>query len=299
MSDTSIPDTYQNQAPQTPGAFPAQHQDKQPGEQEQMTPQPAPDNPTYNGSNKLKDRVALITGGDSGIGQAVAIAFAKEGADIVIVHLSNTKDADSTKKAVETAGRRCVVLEGDLKKEQTATYAVDRTVREFSKLDILVNNAAVQFPQKRLEDITCGQLELTFATNIFGYFYMAKAALPHMKEGGCIINTSSVTAYAGHEQLIDYSATKGAIVSFTRSLALNLAPRGIRVNGVAPGPVWTPLIPASFSEQEVAQFGKDTPLKRAAQPFELAPTYVYLASDDSAYVTGAMLHVNGGKFLTI
>jgi len=292
------PDTYQNEAPQTPGGFPPQHQNKQPGEQGQMTPEPSPDNPTYDGSNKLRDRVAVITGGDSGIGQAVAIAFAKEGADIAVVHLSNAKDAEDTKKAVEAAGRRCLVLEGDLKKEQTASYAIDRTMREFSRLDILVNNAAVQFPQKRLEDITSGQLEVTFATNIFSYFYMAKAALAHMKAGACIINTTSVTAYAGNDQLLDYSSTKGAIVSFTRSLSLNLAPRGIRVNGVAPGPVWTPLIPATFGGQDVAKFGQNTPLQRAAQPFELAPAYVYLASDDSAYVTGAVLHVNGGMFVT-
>ncbi len=291
------PSTYQNPSPQTPAGFPPQHQNKQPGAQGEMKPQPSPDNPTYDGSNKLKDKVALITGGDSGIGQAVAIAFAKEGADIVIVHLSNDADAQETKKQVEQAGRECLVIAGDLKQEQTATDAITKTIQTFSRLDVLVNNIAVQYPQQRLEDITAEQLQTTFATNIFSYFYMAKAALPHLKKGAAIINTTSVTAYAGHDTLLDYSSTKGAIVTFTRSLALSLAKCGIRVNGVAPGPVWTPLIPASFDEQNVATFGQDTPLGRAAQPYELAPTYVYLATDDSAYVTGQVLHVNGGKFV--
>ena len=291
------PSTYQNQSPQTPSGFPPQHQNKQPGDQNEMTPEPSVDNPTYDGSNKLKGKVAVITGGDSGIGQAAAVAFAKEGADIVIVHLSNDEDAEETKKQVEQAGRRCLVIAGDLKQEQTAIDAIAKTMQKFSRIDILVNNAAVQYPQQRLEDITAEQLQTTFATNIFSYFYMAKAALPHMQKGACIINTTSVTAYAGHDTLLDYSSTKGAIVTFTRSLALSLAKRGIRVNGVAPGPVWTPLIPASFDEQNVATFGQDTPLGRAAQPFELGPTYVYLATDDSAYVTGQVLHVNGGKFV--
>lgn len=289
------PSTYQNSNPGTPQGFPPQHQNTQPGSQQEMTPKPIANNPLYNGSNKLKGRTAIITGGDSGIGQAAAIAFAKEGADIAVVHLSNSEDAEETKRCVEECGRQCLLITCDLKNEQAAIDAVDKTIRAFSHIDIMVNNIAVQYPQNKLEDITAAQLCETFATNVYSYFYMAKAALKHMQAGACIINTTSVTAYAGHETLIDYSATKGAIVSFTRSLSLSLAPKGIRVNAVAPGPVWTPLIPASFTEQEVAQFGKNTPLGRAAQPFEIAPTYVYLASDDSAYVTGQVLHVNGGK----
>ena len=290
-----ISSTYQNPSAATPQGFPAQHQNKQPGSQGQMQPKPIVDNPLYNGSNKLYGRTAIITGGDSGIGQAVAIAFAKEGADIAVVHLSHNEDAEETKRFVEGYGRRCLLITCDLKSEQSAQAAVENTMTEFSHIDVLVNNIAVQFPQNSLEDITSEQLGLTFSTNVLSYFYMAKAALAHMQPGNTIINTTSVTAYAGHETLIDYSATKGAIVSFTRSLSLSLASRGIRVNAVAPGPVWTPLIPSSFSPQEVEQFGKDTPMGRAAQPFELAPTYVYLASDDSAYVTGQVLHVNGGK----
>jgi len=287
--------TYKNQTPGQPQGFPAQHQAKQPGSQSQMFPRPVVDNPLYNGSNKLKDRVAIITGGDSGIGQATAIAFAKEGADIAVVYLDQTEDAQETKRAVEAHGRRCSLVACDLKNEQSAAEAVNQTVRDFGRVDILVNNVAVQYPQNSLEDITAQQLETTFSTNILSYFFMAKACMPHMQPGSCIINTTSITAYKGDKELIDYSATKGAIVSFTRSLSLSLVSRGIRVNAVAPGPVWTPLIPSSFSPQEVEQFGKNTPLGRAAQPFELAPTYVYLACDDSGYVTGQVLHVNGGS----
>lgn len=289
------PSTYQNRSAKTPTNFPPQHQAKQPGEQGQMQPKPIVDNPLYNGSNKLKDRTAIISGGDSGIGQAVAIAFAKEGANIVVVHLHDNEDADETKRMVESHGRTCLLLTCDLQSEQSALDVMSKTMEAFSHIDILVNNAGVQFPQNSLEDITSDQLGLTFSTNVMSYFFMAKAALSHMQPGSVIINTTSVTAYTGDETLIDYSATKGAIVSFTRSLSLSLASRGIRVNAVAPGPVWTPLIPASFSPQKVSQFGKNTPMGRAAQPFELAPTYVYLASDDSAYVSGQVLHVNGGK----
>ncbi len=287
--------TYQKQVPQSPNNFPAQHQNKQPGSQQQMQPAPVMDNPKYKGSGKLKNQVAVITGGDSGIGQATAIAFAKEGADIAIVFLNEKKDADETKRIVEGLGRRCLLIPCDLKDELAAIGAIEQTFAMFSHIDVLVNNIAVQYPQNSLEDITSEQLGITFSTNVLSYFHMAKAALKHMQPGASIINTTSITAYAGDKTLIDYSATKGAIVSFTRSLSLSLASRGIRVNAVAPGPVWTPLIPSSFSPQDVEQFGKDTPLGRAAQPFELAPTYVYLACDDSAYVTGQVLHVNGGR----
>ena len=263
-----------------------------------MNPMPIVDNPEYKGSGKMAGRTAVITGGDSGIGQAVALAFAKEGADVAVLYLNETQDAKETQKLVEDKGRHCLLVPCDLKSEQAAIDAVNKVIRAFGRVDVLVNNAAVQYPQNSIEDITSEQLGVTFNTNVMSYFFMAKACLKHMKPGAQIINTTSVTAYAGNKTLIDYSATKGAISAFTKSLALSLAQRGIRVNAVAPGPVWTPLIPASFSPEEVEQFGKDTPLGRAAQPFELAPTYVYLACDDSAYVTGQELHVNGGKMIS-
>lgn len=287
-------DTYYDKQVSTPSDFPAQHQHIQPGSQQEMYPTPITDNPQYIGSGKLKNRVAIITGGDSGIGQAVAVAFAKEGADIVVAYYSEQQDADITVKMVEREGRRCTLVKCDLKQERSAKQVVDTALKEYGHIDILVNNIAVQYPQNSIEDITVEQLNNTFSTNIISYFFMTNAVLPHLKEGSSIINTTSVTAYKGDPTLIDYSATKGAIVSFTRSMAMSLAQKGIRVNAIAPGPVWTPLITSSFSEQEVSQFGKDVPLGRAAQPFELAPSYVYLASDDSAYVTGQVLHVNGG-----
>lgn len=286
--------TYQNSPASTPAGFPPQEQAAQPGSQQEMNPKPVTDNPCYCGSGKLKNKVAVITGGDSGIGQAVASAFAKEGADIAVAFYSEQEDAGETVKMVEAAGRRCACVKCNLKEEPAAAQVIGTALEEFGHVDILVNNIAVQFPQNSIKDITAEQLTNTFATNILSCFYMTRAALPHLKPGASIISTTSITAYAGSPTLIDYSATKGAIVSFTRSLSLSLAAEGIRVNAVAPGPVWTPLIVSSFSKEEVAKFGKDVPLGRAAQPFELAPTYVYLASEDSAYVTGQVLHVNGG-----
>lgn len=286
--------TYVDQ-PGIPESFPAQHQIQQPGSQRRMNPRPVAVNPGYKPAGKLEGRVAVVTGGDSGIGQAAAVAFAREGADVAIVFLNERGDAGETEGLIAAEGRKCLMIDCDLRSESSARAAVGEVAARFGRLDILVNNIAVQYPQNSLEDITAEQLQTTFATNVFGYFFTAKAALSHMRPGGSIINTTSVTAYEGNERLIDYSAAKGAIVSFTRSLSLSLAARGIRVNAVAPGPVWTPLIPSSFSEGEVEQFGKNTPLGRAAQPFELAPAYVYLACDDSAYVTGQVLHVNGGR----
>jgi NAD(P)-dependent dehydrogenase (short-subunit alcohol dehydrogenase family) len=274
---------------------PPQTQDKQPGIESVMRPRPESDGDDYRAAGKLEGLVALITGGDSGIGRAVAIAFAKEGADVAIVYLNEHDDARATKERVEALGRRCITLAGDVGDPDFCDDAVSVTVDEFGKLDILVNNAAEQHPQESLLDITPAQLERTFRTNIFAYFHMAREALKHLGRGGVIINTSSVTAYRGSDQLIDYSSTKAAIVGFTRSLALALADKDIRVNGVAPGPIWTPLIPATFDANKVATFGSDVPMKRAGQPEEVAPCYVFLASSDSRYMTGQMLHPNGGE----
>ena len=277
-----------------PTSFPEQHQGMQPGSQKEMSPKPITEDPCYKGSGKLDGLTAIVSGGDSGIGQAVAIAFAKEGADIVVPFYSEKPDADDTVSMIKTTGRRCVLVKCDLKMEDSAEQVVNTAMKDFGHVDILVNNIAVQYPQNSIKDITAQQLTNTFATNVFSCFYMTKAVLPHLKCGASIINTTSVTAYKGAPTLIDYSATKGAIVSFTRSMALSLASEGIRVNAVAPGPVWTPLIVSSFSRQEVGKFGKDVPLGRAAQPAELAPAYVYLAGKDSSYVSGQVLHINGG-----
>ncbi|HEV2124721.1 MAG TPA: SDR family oxidoreductase, partial [Chloroflexota bacterium] len=247
------------------------------------------------GSSRLSGKIALITGGDSGIGRSVAVLFAREGADVAILYLEEDEDAETTKKEVEAEGGRCLLLRGDVGDEAFCQDAVKRTVGEFGGLNILVNNAAEQHPQESLLDITKEQLERTFRTNIFGYFFMAKAALPHLKEGDSIINTTSVTAFKGSPSLLDYSATKGAIVAFTRSLSQNLAEEGIRVNAVAPGPIWTPLIPATFDREKVEKFGKDVPLGRPGQPEEVAPCYVFLASTDGSYITGQTLHPNGGE----
>ena len=277
--------------------FPAQHQNQQPGVESEMNPRPTSVDPNYKAGGKLTGKTAIITGGDSGIGKSVAIYFAKEGADVAIIYLEEHQDAEETKQLIEAEGRRCLLYSGDIGNEDVCKEIVNKTIEEFGKLDILVNNAAEQHPQKSLLNITAAQLEKTFRTNIFSFFYMTKMVLPHLKQGASIINTASITAYEGNEQLLDYSATKGAIVSFTRSLAKSLAPQGIRVNGVAPGPIWTPLIPSTFPAAQVATFGSTTPMGRAGQPFELAASYVFLASEDSSYVSGQMIHVNGGTIV--
>jgi NAD(P)-dependent dehydrogenase (short-subunit alcohol dehydrogenase family) len=277
--------------------LPPQQQDQQPGIESEMTPRPRSEDFTYRGSGKLDGKVALITGGDSGIGRAVAIYYAKEGADVAVVYLSEHDDAKETQRQVEQEGRRAILIAGDIGDEAFCRDAVERTVRELGRLDVLVNNAAEQHPQESIEDISAEQLERTFRTNIFSFFYLTKAALKHLKKGSAIVNTTSVTAYRGSPQLLDYSSTKGAIVAFTRSLALSLAEKGIRVNGVAPGPIWTPLIPSTFPPDKVATFGGDVPMKRPGQPEEVAPAFVFLASDDSSYISGQIIHPNGGEVI--
>jgi len=280
-----------------PQKLPPQKQDKQPGINNLMNPKPIYECEDYISSKKLQGRVAIITGGDSGIGRAVAIAYAKEGANIAIVYLDEVEDAEEAKTTIEKKGGKCILIPGDISEEDFCRTAIQKTIDKFKRLDIVVNNAAVQYPQNSIEDITKEQLEKTFKTNIFSMFYITKAALKYLAEGSSIINTTSITAYAGSETLLDYSSTKGAIASFTRSLALSLAARKIRVNGVAPGPVWTPLIPASFDELKVSQFGTDVPWGRPGQPAELAPAFVFLASADSSYMTGQVLHINGGVII--
>ncbi|MCR2803884.1 SDR family oxidoreductase [Paenibacillus soyae] len=285
---------YETKCEQEPITFPPQHQDRQPGLEYLMNPAPISDNPGYKGSGKLAGKTAVITGGDSGIGRAVAIAFSKEGADVAIVYLNEREDAEATKRMVEQYGGRCLTIEGDLRRSAFSKEVVEKTIGAFGRLDTLILNQAVQFPRESILNISDEQLEDTFRTNIFPMFYLTKAALPHLRPGSTIISTTSITAYEGNELLVDYASTKGAIVAFTRSLSLQLVSRGIRVNAVAPGPIWTPLIVSTFPAEMVRKFGLLRPMKRAGQPFELAPTYVYLASDDSSYVTGQVLHVNGG-----
>ena len=278
-----------------PKSLPAQKQSTQPGKEHKMTPQPEYIRDSYRGSNKLDGKVALITGGDSGIGRAVAVHFAREGADIAIVYLNEDQDATDTRELIENEGRKCLIMAGDIGNEAFCKKVVQKTVDKLGKLDILVNNAAEQHEQSDLKDISKEQLQRTFQTNIYSMFYMTKAALEHLKKGSSIINTTSVTSYRGSDHLIDYASTKGAITYFTRSLSANLAEENIRVNAVAPGPIWTPLIPATFDPKKVKEFGQNVPLKRPGQPSEVAPAYVLLASEDGSYITGQVIHVNGGE----
>ncbi|WP_429912171.1 SDR family oxidoreductase [Glycocaulis sp.] len=275
---------------------PEQTQDRQPGRETEMDPQPE-FAPRFPGAGRLKDKVALISGGDSGIGRAVAVAMAREGADIAFIYLEEDEDARVTVSLIEDEGHPALSLAGDIGDEQFCRDAVARVMDRFGRLDILVNNAAEQHEVDDLADLSAEQLERTFKTNVFGYFFLTKAALPHLKEGAAIINTTSVTAYQGHDTLLDYAATRGAIVAFTRALSTRYVSDGIRVNAVAPGPIWTPLIPASFDAEGVAEHGASTPMERPGQPNEVAPAYVFLASEDASYMSGQVLHPNGGKIV--
>jgi NAD(P)-dependent dehydrogenase (short-subunit alcohol dehydrogenase family) len=277
---------------------PEQHQERQPGREGEMMPPPIYIRENYRGSGKLRNRIALITGGDSGIGRSVAVHFAREGADVAIVYLEEHADAQETKERVEKESRHCLLLAGDVGNEAFCRKAVSATIEGFGRLDLLVNNAGEQHVRSDFRQVSSEQMEKTFRTNIFAYFYMTQAALDHLGEGTAIINTTSITAYRGSDHLVDYSATKGAIVAFTRSLAKALAPAGIRVNGVAPGPIWAPLIPATFPAEAVKDFGKSTLMGRAGQPAEVGPCYVFLASEDASYMTGQVLHPNGGDFIS-
>ncbi|WP_129726015.1 SDR family oxidoreductase [Ectobacillus funiculus] len=277
-----------------PVQFPPQHQPFHPGFEWLMVPRPISEIGTYRAAGKLQGKVAIISGGDSGIGRAVAYAFAKEGANIVIAYLNEHIDALETKQRVEQLGQRCLAIAGDLGQEKTSHQVVQQTLHAFGKIDIIVNNCAESFPKERITEITGEQLLRVFQSNVFSFFYLTKAALPYLRQGSSIINTGSASAYEGQRGNLDYSTSKGAVITFTRSLALDLINDGIRVNGVSPGPVWTPIIPSSFPAEQMMSFGYGAPMKRAGQPYELAPAYVYLASDDSSYVTGQIIHVNGG-----
>jgi NAD(P)-dependent dehydrogenase (short-subunit alcohol dehydrogenase family) len=274
-----------------------QHQPR-PGFERKLRPSPVFDYPEKKGSDKLKGKIALITGADSGIGKGVAVLFAKEGADIAIAYLKEHKDAKDTAKIIEEKyNRKCLLIPGDLSNEKHCTAVVKKVINEFQRIDILINNAALHYENKSLEELTTRELLKTFGTNIFSFFWLTREALPYMKANSCIINTASVTAYRGSAGLIDYASTKGAIVSFTRSLSANLVKKGIRVNGVAPGPIWTPLIASSFPRKKVAQFGSEVPMGRAGEPAEVAPAYLFLASDDASYITGQFIHPNGGEII--
>jgi NAD(P)-dependent dehydrogenase (short-subunit alcohol dehydrogenase family) len=279
-----------------PREIPPQHQERQPGIEREMNPRPVYDSDEP-GFGRLNGKVAVITGGDSGIGRSVAVLFAKEGADVAIVYLDEQEDADETAEMIRKYGKEALLIPTDVSVEVNCKNVIDQVIDRFKRLDIVVNNAAVQYEQHDIQDISAQQWEYTFRVNIFSYFYMSKYAMPHLTDGSSIINTASINAYRGNEALMDYSSTKGAIVSFTRSLSQSLAKKGIRVNAVAPGPVWTPLIPASFSEEKVEQFGKDIPLGRPAQPVEIAPCYVFLASKEGSFITGQVLHPNGGSII--
>jgi NAD(P)-dependent dehydrogenase (short-subunit alcohol dehydrogenase family) len=280
---------------QQKGGQPPQHQDRRPGIERDMTPQPRADDPRHEGTGKLAGKVAIITGGDSGIGRAVAIAFAREGARVVVAYLNEHEDAEETKRLVgKEPGGTCLLVAGDVGDPAHCRELVARTVKELGRLDVVVNNAAEQHPQESIEKISTEQLERTFRTNVFAMFFMVQAAMPHLKEGAAIVNTASVTAYKGNPQLLDYSSTKGAIVAFTRSLSLSLADKKIRVNAVAPGPIWTPLIPSTFPPDKVAKFGTEVPLGRAGQPEEVAACFLFLASEDASYISGQTIHANGG-----
>lgn len=276
---------------------PEQSQDQQPGMEYLMKPLPIFDNPNYKGSGKLKGKVAIITGGDSGLGRAASIAYVKEGAKVVIVYYNEHKDAMDTKKYIESLGGECFLIKGDISKHDTCKRIVKETINRYGKIDVLVNNAGVQYQQDKLENISDDQFDWTMKVNIYGMFYLTKEALPYMKSGSSIINLSSVTTFYGDPQLIDYVTTKGAIVGFTRALARNLALKNIRVNAIAPGFFWTPLQPACWVKEKIPSLGADAAMARGAMPYELAPTYVYLASDDSSYVTGQVMHVNGGQVM--
>lgn len=294
MSEAGDQGMQSQQVP--PKQLPPQEQQRQPGIEKEMHPKPQTE-PRYRGSERLKGKVALITGGDSGIGRAVARAYAREGADVAISYLDEHEDANETKRLVEQEGRKCILLPGDIGNETFCQEVVEKIVKELGRLDVLVNNAAEQHEQDSIEGISSEQLERTFRTNIFSFFYFTKAAMKHLKPGSAIINSASIVAFRGKATLMDYASTKGAILAFTRSLAQQVAEKGIRVNAVAPGPIWTPLIPASFDPEHVEEFGQNTLLKRPGQPNEVAPAYVFLACDDASYITGQTIHPNGGEIV--